>query len=219
MIEILYQDKSVIVCIKPVGVLSQADGQESMVSLLAAQCGGGVYPIHRLDRSVGGVMVFARNSRAAGKLSADIQSGGFVKQYMAAVHGRPQEACGVMKDILFKDSRKNKSFVVNRPRKGTKDASLEYTLIDTTEYKGSDCSLVRIKLHTGRTHQIRVQFASRGMPLMGDGKYGSRENHCDTALWSYKITFRNSSYSREMSFEALPDKERYPWNLFDWEKL
>ncbi|MGN0474425.1 MAG: pseudouridine synthase, partial [Acutalibacteraceae bacterium] len=101
MIEILYQDKSVIVCIKPVGVLSQADGQESMVSLLAAQCGGGVYPIHRLDRSVGGVMVFARNSRAAGKLSADIQSGSFVKQYMAAVHGRPQEACGVMKDILF----------------------------------------------------------------------------------------------------------------------
>ena len=219
MIEILYQDKSVIVCIKPVGVLSQADGQESMVSLLAAQCGGGVYPIHRLDRSVGGVMVFARNSRAAGKLSADIQSGSFVKQYMAAVHGRPQEACGVMKDILFKDSRKNKSFVVNRPRKGTKDASLEYTLIDTTEYKGSECSLVRIKLHTGRTHQIRVQFASRGMPLLGDGKYGSRENHCDTALWSYKITFRNPSDSREMSFEALPDKERYPWNLFDWEKV
>ncbi|MDD6395032.1 MAG: RluA family pseudouridine synthase [Firmicutes bacterium] len=219
MIEILYQDKSVIVCIKPVGVLSQADGQESMVSLLAAQCGGGVYPIHRLDRSVGGVMVFARNSMAAGKLSADIQSGRFVKQYMAAVHGRPQEACGVMKDILFKDSRKNKSFVVNRPRKGTKDASLEYTLIDTTEYKGSECSLVRIKLHTGRTHQIRVQFASRGMPLLGDGKYGSRENHCDTALWSYKITFRNPSDSREMSFESLPDKERYPWNLFDWEKV
>lgn len=219
MIEILYQDKSVIVCIKPVGVLSQADGQESMVSLLAAQCGGGVYPIHRLDRSVGGVMVFARNSRAAGKLSADIQLGSFVKQYMAAVHGRPQEACGVMKDILFKDSRKNKSFVVNRPRKGTKDASLEYTLIDTTEYNGSECSLVRIKLHTGRTHQIRVQFASRGMPLLGDGKYGSRENHCNTALWSYKITFCNPSDSREMSFEALPDKERYPWNLFDWEKL
>lgn len=219
MIEILYQDKSVIVCIKPVGVLSQADGQESMISLLAAQCGGDVYPIHRLDRNVGGVMVFARNSRSAGKLSADIQSGGFVKQYMAAVHGRPQETCGVMKDILFKDSRKNKSFVVNRQRKGTKDASLEYTLIDTTEYKGSECSLVRIKLHTGRTHQIRVQFASRGMPLLGDGKYGSKDNHCNIALWSYKVTFRNPSDSREMSFEALPDKERYPWNLFDWEKI
>lgn len=219
MIEILYQDKSVIVCIKPVGVLSQADGQESMISLLAAQCGGDVYPIHRLDRNVGGVMVFARNSRSAGKLSADIQSGGFVKQYMAAVHGRPQETCGVMKDILFKDSRKNKSFVVNRQRKGTKDASLEYTLIDTTEYKGSECSLVRIKLHTGRTHQIRVQFASRGMPLLGDGKYGSKDNHCNIALWSYKVTFRNPSDSREMSFEALPYKERYPWNLFDWEKI
>ncbi len=216
MIKILYEDKAVIVCIKPVGVLSQADGQESMLSLLAEQCGGEIYPIHRLDRNVGGVMVFARTSKAAGKLSADVQSGGFVKQYIAAVHGRPQEGSGIMKDILFKDSRKNKSFVVNRPRKGTKDASLEYALLDTVEKGGEECSLVRIKLHTGRTHQIRVQFSSRKMPLMGDGKYGSKENHCETALWSYKITFRDPVDAREMSFEALPDKKIYPWNLFDW---
>lgn len=219
MIEILYEDKSVIVCIKPVGVLSQADGQESMISLLAGQCGGEIYPIHRLDRTVGGVMVFARSSKAAGKLSADIQAGNFVKQYIAAVHGRPQEDCGTMKDILFKDSRKNKSFVVNRPRKGTKDASLEYALIDTAENSNGVCSLVRIKLHTGRTHQIRVQFSSRKMPLMGDGKYGSKDNRCDTALWSYKITFRNPADGREMSLEALPGKEFYPWDLFDWEKF
>lgn len=216
MIKILYEDKSVIVCIKPVGVLSQADGQESMLSLLAEQCGGEIYPIHRLDRTVGGVMVFARNSKAAGKLSANIQTGRFVKQYMAAVHGIPQEKFGVMKDILFKDSRRNKSFVVSRPRKGTKEASLEYKLINTAENSGSECSLVKIKLHTGRTHQIRVQFSSRKMPLMGDGKYGSKDNHCDTALWSYKITFLNPAYGSEMSFEALPDKEIYPWNLFDW---
>lgn len=217
MIEIIYRDNDAVVCIKPVGVLSQADGQPSMVSMLVQQLDCSVYPVHRLDMNVGGVMVFALNKKAAAKLSADIQSGSFVKQYMAAVHGIPQEPNGVMRDILFKDSRRNKSFVVSRPRKGTKDASLEYVTLGVSKSERGECALVRIKLHTGRTHQIRVQFSSRKMPLIGDGKYGSKDNHCDTALWSYKITFRNPSDGREMNFEALPDKTNYPWNLFDWE--
>lgn len=216
MVEIIYQDKLIVVCVKPVGVLSQADGQESMVSMLAEQCGGEIYPIHRLDRNVGGVMVFARTSKAAGKFSADIQSGKFVKQYIAAVHGKPVENCGIMQDILFKDSRRNKSFVVTRPRKGTKDASLEYIKLSSAENEQGICSLVKIKLHTGRTHQIRVQFSSRKMPLLGDGKYGSKDNHCNIALWSYKITFPNPADGEEMNFKYLPDKEKYPWNLFDW---
>ncbi len=216
MIEIIYQDKLIVVCIKPVGVLSQADGQESMVSMLSEQCGGEIYPVHRLDRNVGGVMVFARTSKTAGKLSADIQSGKFVKQYISTVHGKPVGNCGIMQDILFKDSRRNKSFVVTRPRKGTKEASLEYMTLGSAENEQGECSLVNIKLHTGRMHQIRVQFSSRKMPLLGDGKYGSKDNHCDIALWSYKITFRNPADGEEMNFQSMPDKEKYPWNLFDW---
>lgn len=216
MIDILYKDKSVVVCIKPVGVLSQSDAQADMVAMLSEQIGSMVYPVHRLDRNVGGVMVFARNSKAAGKLSADIQSGKFSKEYIAAVHGIPQDKKGIMRDILFKDSHRNKSFVVSRPRKGTKEASLEYIVLGTAVNVAQECSLVRIKLHTGRTHQIRVQFASRKTPLLGDGKYGSRDNRCDTALWSHRITFINPLSGEEVCFESYPDTENYPWNLFNW---
>lgn len=216
MIEILYEDKSVVVCIKPVGLFSQSDGQADMAEVLSKQIGGGIYTVHRLDRNVGGVMVFARNTKAAAKLSADIQFGKFTKQYLAVVHGVPQEASGVMQDILFKDSHRNKSFVVSRPRKGTKEASLEYIVLGTAVNDAGECSLVRIRLHTGRTHQIRVQFASRKMPLLGDGKYGSRDNHCDAALWSNRITFTNPLSGEEMCFESYPHTENYPWNLFDW---
>lgn len=214
MIEILYKDQSVAVCIKPVGVISQSNGESDMTALLANQIGGKIYPVHRLDRNVGGVMVFARNSKAAARLSADIQSGKFVKQYLAAVRGVPQETSGTMRDILFRDSRKNKSFVVSRPRKGTKEASLEYSVIDTARIGTEECALVRIKLHTGRTHQIRVQFASRGMPLIGDGKYGGRDNNCDVSLWSHSITFCNPLSGKEMCFESYPNGKTYPWNLF-----
>lgn len=214
MIEILYKDQSVAVCIKPVGMISQSNGESDMTALLTNQIGGKIYPVHRLDRNVGGVMVFARNSRAAARLSADIQSGKFVKQYLAAVRGVPQETSGTMRDILFRDSRKNKSFVVSRPRKGTKEASLEYSVVDTVRIGEEERSLVRIKLHTGRTHQIRVQFASRGMPLIGDGKYGGRDNNCDVSLWSYSITFCNPLSGKEMCFESYPNGKTYPWNLF-----
>lgn len=213
MIDILYQDKFLIVCVKPVGVLSQSDGRRDMVYLLKEQCGGEIYPLHRLDMQVGGVMAFARDSRTAGKLSVQIQAGGFVKRYLAAVQGIPAEPRGEMRDILFKDSRKNKSFVVTRPRKGTKEARLEYELLSTAPCHTGDCSLVRIRLYTGRTHQIRVQFSSRKMPLLGDGKYGSRDN-CSLALWSHQINFTHPHSGEELEFISHPDTDDYPWREF-----
>lgn len=207
MIEILYEDSDMIACIKPVGVLSQADGQESMISLLSAQCGGEIYPIHRLDRAVGGTMIFARNKKAAAMLSQQVQDKIFVKRYLAAVGGVPEIKEGEMRDILFKDSRKNKTFVVNRTRKGTKDAWLEYR---TLEAKGG-ISLQLIRLHTGRTHQIRVQYASRKMPLLGDGKYGSKDNYCDIALWSYSIELNDLKNGDRVEFKSEPNWNEYPW--------
>jgi Pseudouridylate synthases, 23S RNA-specific len=211
-IDILYEDRSVLICVKPVGVLSQCDGQEDMPASLVSQVGGAVYPIHRLDRNVGGVMAFARTAKSAASLSAQIQNGAFVKRYLAAVPGIPKPDSGEMKDLLFRDSRSGRSFVVGRERKGVKEARLAYRTIDSAEGK----SLVLVRLYTGRTHQIRVQFASRKMPLLGDGKYGSREKGCDIALWSCRLTFTHPATGVEMSFRSLPDVSAYPWKLFDF---
>lgn len=215
MIEILFADKQIAVCVKPVGVLSQCDGEEDMVILLKKQLGGEIFPVHRLDRNVGGVMVFARTAKAAASLSSQIQNGGFVKRYLAAVHGIPSPASGEMTDLLFRDSRSGKTFVVGRPRKGTKEARLAYSTIDSAEGN----SLVLVRLFTGRTHQIRVQFASRKMPLLGDGKYGSRDGKCEIALWSHRVSFRHPVNSEQMSYSSYPDTEKDPWNLFDFNKL
>ena len=212
MMEILYEDKHLLVCVKPVGVLSQCDGEEDMVALLKKQLGGEIFPLHRLDRNVGGVMAFARNARAAAALSAQIQGGGFVKRYLAAAGGVPQPKAGEMRDLLFKDARSGRSYVVTRPRKGTKEARLAYRTVGTAEGK----SLVLVRLFTGRTHQIRVQFASRRMPLLGDGKYGSRDKGCEIALWSYRLTFTHPAGGESLAFSALPDTSEYPWKLFDF---
>lgn len=211
----MYDDRQIIICVKPVGILSQCDGENDMVALLKQQYDGSIYPVHRLDRNVGGVMVFARTAKAAASLSAQIQQGDFVKRYFAAVQGIPSPESGEMNDLLFKDSRSGKSFVVDRPRKGTKEARLAYSTIDSAE--GS--SLVMVRLFTGRTHQIRVQFASRKTPLLGDGKYGSRDRQCDIALWSYRLNFSHPYSGEPMSYVTLPDKSAYPWNMFDFEKL
>ena len=215
MIEIMYEDSEIVVCVKPVGVLSQCDGEEDMVALLQGRLPGKIYPLHRLDRNVGGVMAFARNARAASVLSAQIQQGGFVKRYLAVVSGVPQPETGEMLDLLFKDSRSGKTFAVSRPRKGTKEARLAYRTLGSAEGK----SLVLVRLFTGRTHQIRVQFASRKLPLMGDGKYGSRDKGCDIALWSHRITFTHPKSGEEISFCSLPDISAYPWNGFDFGRL
>lgn len=196
--KILFEDKNIIVCVKPRGLLSQADsgGGESMVSRLCEHTKGEVYPLHRLDREVGGVMVYAKTRQAAATLSKQISEHSLKKEYIALVNGQPDKASGEMRDLLFKDSRKNKSYVVKRERKGVKEAVLEYNLIE----KGDAYSKVLILLHTGRTHQIRVQFASRKMPLAGDRKYGASDDFKFIGLWSYRITFAHPMTNETISF-------------------
>ena len=191
--EILFSDKQIVVCVKPVGL----DSETEVPSALKEVLGGEIFPIHRLDKNVGGVMVFARTKQSAAALSKAVQDGTMVKEYVAMVHGTPPES-GDWEDWLFKDSRKNKVFVVKRERKGVKKARLEFT----TLRPGED-SLVRIRLHTGRSHQIRVQFSSRGFPLVGDHKYGARDEKDVPMLFSCKITFPH--LGKLQSFEKLPE--------------
>lgn len=190
--ELLYFDKNIAVCIKPVGLDSEADVPAELKALL----GGEIFPIHRLDKNVGGVMVYARTKQAAASLSRAIQEGSMVKEYVAMVHGTPPES-GDWEDLLWKDSRKNKVFVVKRIRGGVKKARLEFKRLTEGEY-----SLVHIRLHTGRSHQIRVQFSSRGYPLVGDHKYGSRDETTAPMLFSCKITFPYRGENKV--FEKLP---------------
>ena len=191
--EILYSDKHIAVCVKPVGLASEAEFPAAIKETL----GGEVFPIHRLDKNVGGVMVYARTKQAAAALSKAVQEGTMVKEYVALVHGTPPET-GDWTDLLFKDSGKNKVFVVKRERKGVKKARLEFRRL--TE---GDPTLVRIRLHTGRSHQIRVQFSSRGFPLVGDHKYGARDESPAPMLFSCKLTFPHMG--KTMEFEKLPD--------------
>ena len=192
--EILYSDRAIAVCVKPVGL----DSEQEVPNALRDILGGDIFPLHRLDKNVGGVMVYARTKASAAQFSRMIQEGSLVKEYVALVHGTPPQA-GDWQDLLWKDSQKNKVFVVKRERRGVKSARLEYARLTDT-----DPALVRIRLHTGRNHQIRVQFASRGFPLVGDHKYGSRDEATAPMLFSCRITFHYQG--KEASFEALP-----PW--------
>ena len=191
--EILYSDKHFAVCVKPVGLDSEAEVPEKLKEML----GGEIFPIHRLDKNVGGVMVYARNKQAAARLSKAVQDGRMVKEYVAMVHGTPPEA-GDWTDYLFKDSRKNKVFVVKKERKGVKLARLEYQCL-----RSSEKSLVHVRLHTGRSHQIRIQFASRGFPLVGDHKYGSRDEVSAPMLFSCRISFPWGN--EDKVFERYPE--------------
>ena len=191
--EILYSDKNIIVCIKPVGL----DSEKGVPEELKSEFGGEIFTVHRLDLNVGGVMVYARTKQAAADLSRAIQDGTMIKEYIACVHGTPPESDD-WEDLLWKDSRKNKVFVVKRMRGGVKKAHLEFVRL--TE---GGTSKVKIRLHTGRSHQIRVQFASRGFPLVGDHKYGSRDTKTTPMLYSHKLTF---PYKNEtVSFESTPE--------------
>ena len=208
--EILFEDKDILVCIKPQGIVSQSDEKsESMISVLEEHTGGTVYPLHRLDREVGGVMVYAKSHFAAAALSKDIAEYKFKKEYMALVHGKPESNKGEMRDLLFKDSRKNKSYVVKRMRKGVKEALLEYEVLNSKD----GLSLVRVLLHTGRTHQIRVQFASRKMSLVGDKKYGADDDFKNIGLWSYRIAFNHPKTKQTLVFEKMPDNFMGEWIL------
>ena len=184
MIEILEQTPGLVVCIKPVGVHAQGEAPDALPALLAKQLGACVYPVHRLDQAVGGLMVFARTGAMAAKLSQAMAEGTLQKEYLAVLGARPKDDSGELFDLLFHDRFKNKTYVVSKERKGVKKASLSYRVVAEAD----GLCLVHVRLHTGRTHQIRVQFASRGMPLVGDGKYGSRKNAAAPALWSYALT-------------------------------
>ena len=193
--EILFSDKDMVVCVKPVGL----DSEQEVPAALAEVLGGDIFTLHRLDKNVGGVMVYARTKPAAAALSRAVQEGRLVKEYVALVHGTPPEK-GDWEDLLWKDSTKNKVFVVTRERKGVKPARLEFTRLTAGE-----TSLVHVRLHTGRSHQIRVQFASRGFPLVGDHKYGSRDEQTAPMLFSCRLCFPWKGERRV--FEASPDWE------------
>lgn len=189
---VLYSDRSVAAVIKPVGL----DSENDVPQKLKEQLGGEIYPVHRLDKNVGGVMVYARTKQAAAELSRLIQAGKMNKEYLALVHGTPPQS-GEWEDLLWKDPRKNKVYVVDRLRAGVKAAKLDFERLS-----GGETSLVRVRLHTGRSHQIRVQFASRGFPLVGDHKYGSRAPEQAPRLFSCRISFPYGE--KEMVFEASP---------------
>ena len=191
--EILYSDRDIVVCIKPVGL----DAEAQVPAALTEALGGQVFPIHRLDKNVGGIMVYARTKTAAAALSKAVQEGTMVKEYRAMVHGTPPES-GDWEDLLWKDSTKNKVFVVKRERKGVKKARLEFNRLSE-----GDTSLVHIRLHPGRSHQIRVQFSSRGFPLVGDHKYGARDDRKEPMLFSCRITFPWKGQT--LTFEKLPE--------------
>ena len=191
--EILFENQDFVVCVKPVGL----DSEKQMPQALSFQLGADVYPIHRLDQNVGGVMVYARTKAAAAALSKAVQEGSMVKEYVAQVHGTPPET-GDWEDLLWKDSKRNKVFVVNRVRNGVKKARLAFQRLSAGQ-----TSLVWVRLHTGRSHQIRVQFASRGFPLVGDHKYGARDSENAPKLFSCCITFPWKG--QEMRFEKLPE--------------
>ena len=205
--KILYEDRWLTVLEKPVGASSEEAGEASVPGLLRAHWGkadGYVGVIHRLDTGVGGVMVYARNAKAAAHLSRQVQERTFEKEYRCICAGVPEPEAGDMRDFLFKDGQKGKVFPVKKERKGAKEALLSYETLKTGVLPGAEetqIALCRVILHTGRTHQVRVQFASRKHPLLGDGKYGSRVKG-DIALQCARIAFVHPESGERMEFTA-----------------
>lgn len=207
-IEIIKQNKDIILCIKPYGVISE-DSPGGMPELLKKQLKTKetFYVVHRLDKAVGGLMVFARNRETAARLSNEIKENRMTKEYLAVIHGTPVETEGRLDDYLFHDRNTNKTFVVGRERSGVKKASLKYQVLGQSE----DLSLIKVMLITGRSHQIRIQFSSRQMPLYADGRYGAHDKG-EIALWSHRLAVLGYDVS------ALPPVSE-PWNRFDQLKV
>lgn len=220
---ILFKDKNIAVVYKPAGIPSQSDlsGDDDMMKITSRELcelceNENLWLVHRLDRTVGGLMVFARNKNAAASLSATVGSKDFEKEYLAVLDGKAEG--GILTDYIYKDSKKGKAFVAKSERVGVKLAKLEYSVIDSIDTPHGTKTLVRIKLHTGRFHQIRVQFASRGTPLSGDGKYGSRDNKAKMpALFAFRLSFDING--KRIETKKLPDGNEYPWSLFGIEEI
>lgn len=216
--KILYQDNHILVAVKPVGYLSEPGGGKSFPDALSAHLRehgekDEIFTVHRLDKVVGGVMVFARTQKAASILTQAVAAREVHKEYLAVLRGTPEKDEDTLEDLLFRDASKNKTFVVQRMRKGVRDASLSYKTVANTVAEEQALTLVTVRLHTGRTHQIRVQFSSRKLPLLGDIRYGSRDPGCTAALFSRRLGFTHPATGKPVEFACDPPKE-YPWNLF-----
>ena len=220
MLNILYEDNHIIVVIKEPRIPSQADKTKDadMLTIIKQyikekyQKPGNVYLglVHRLDRSVGGVMVFAKTSKAASRLSEQVRNKTVSKSYIAIVKGKMENEKGNMQDYLVKNERLNKSTVTDKNNKKAKYAELDY---ETIYYdKVRNMSLVKINLKTGRHHQIRVQFSIRGHSLCGDTKYGTRSRTGELALWSYKLEFNHPTTKERLSFKYIP-KATGVWSI------
>ena len=214
-VHILYEDRYLVLCVKPVGVLSEDSETGACMPALLRQhyqaLGQPDYiaTVHRLDKVVGGVMLFSRRREVTGKLTAAVAERRITKEYLAVLRGHPQENAATLTDLLFRDASRNKSYVVKRMRKGVREASLEYVTLGRTE----ELTLVQVRLHTGRTHQIRVQFASRGLPLAGDRKYGASDAPYPIALWSCRLSFVHPQTGEPVTF-TCPPPDTAPWGLF-----
>ena len=207
--ELIYMDDDILVCIKPARVLS-TDEPGGLPELVRQELGdpkADIRTVHRLDRVVSGLMVLARNSQAASELSRQIREDIFQKEYIAVVHGTPEKS-GTLTDLLLRDKARKMTIVVSEPQRGAQEAILDYELLNAAQ----GLSRVQIRLRTGRTHQIRVQFASRGMPLVGERKYAILEDDCEIALWSYKLGFYHPRTGHWVEFSKEPPGV-YPWSM------
>lgn len=206
--ELIYTDAHIVVCLKPPRVLStdEPGGVPDLVRQELNDSKADVRTVHRLDRVVGGLMVLARNAKAASELSRQIRDGEFDKEYMAVLHGIPEQKQGTLRDLLGRDKARRMTYVASEPAKGVQEAVLDYQVIAESE----NMSKVRIHLHTGRTHQIRVQFSSRNLPLVGERKYSTLEDPCEIALWSCMLRFTHPVSGEQLTFVHEPP-ETYPW--------
>lgn len=208
--DILYMDKDIIVCLKPPKVLStdEPGGLPELLRREIGDDGADIRTVHRLDRATSGLMLLARNPAAASELSRQIREEGIGKEYLAVVHGDCPDR-GSMRDLMYRDKARKMSFVTDKPGKGVQEALLDYETLGQKE----GLSLVAVRLHTGRTHQIRCQFASRDLPLVGERKYCQPRDDCPLALFSHRLSFIHPGSGEAMSFVKEPP-ESYPWNLW-----
>lgn len=206
--ELLYVDDAIVVCVKPSGVKStdEPGGVPELVREALHDLKAQIRTVHRLDQVVSGLMVLARTEKAASELSRQIREQEFGKEYLAVIHGCPDELEGTLQDLLYRDKARRMTFVADTPARGVQEASLEYRVLS----QNVEMSRVAIRLHTGRTHQIRVQFASRGHALVGERKYSILNDDCNIALWSHKLELKHPVTGKRMTFAKEPPMV-YPW--------